>query len=327
MNTYDRSRRAGIHEAQFRTREHRVVVGLAAGNAESARTLGWAIAEAQASGAELVVVHATGKRPAGRAPRGGLTASFGGSMGALETVDRWAASAVAAARARLGEDWVRIDVEAGAPGEVLGRAAGPHDMVVIGAPQRSGWWVRGGTTYEVVTRARCPVIVVREPYGVAVSRPYAPAEHPSDPPTGAGEIGKKLRGQVVVGLDGTWSQGLLAYGFAFADSHGLPIAVVRAAPRADEDIWFDGRWQLSTLAKEPPTAAELAAEIEPWHHKYPHVPVTRAVLTGRPVDALCRASAQAALLVIGAGGTALHPLSGTCRFLVASADCPVAVIH
>jgi nucleotide-binding universal stress UspA family protein len=297
-----------LMERKHRAPKHRVVVGLAAGDAESARTLAWAIAEARASGAELVVVHATGVRSADRAPRGATSVDRPRSMGALELVDRWAAGAVAAARSRLGEDSVRIDVRAGTPGEVLAHAAGPDDIVVIGSPPRTGWWVRGGTTSEVVTRSRCPVIVVREPYGAT--------------PDTAGAAALARR-RVVVGLDGAPSEALLAFGFAFADAHGLPIAVVRAGIPIDQDTWFNDR----PVAGEPAAAVELATETEPWRHRYPRVPVARAVLTGRPVDALRRAGAHCALLVIGAGSTALHPLSSTCRTLVAGADCPVAVIH
>ena len=65
-----------------------VVVGVV-GHAGTARTLAWAISETVTTGAQLVVVHAA------HGLRGGL--------GALQMVDRSAAGAVAAARARLGD--------------------------------------------------------------------------------------------------------------------------------------------------------------------------------------------------------------------------------
>jgi nucleotide-binding universal stress UspA family protein len=246
--------RGGHHSG---ARGHRVVVGVA-GHAASAATLAWAIAEAEATDAELVVVHATGARRSGRAA-GGSDVGARASLAALETVDRTAASAVAAARTRLGEASVRIDVEPGTAGELLVRAAGPRDLMVIGGPQRSGWWVRTGTTYQAVTRARCPVIVVHEAYGSA------------EPgwPTAAG-------GTVVVAVEaGVPAAGPLRFGAEFARLHGAGLDV----------------------------------------------------LEGRSADVVRRAAAHAALLVIGSGGTALHPLGGSCRSLVASAACPVAVIH
>jgi len=274
---------------------HRVVVGVA-GHAGTVRTLAWAIAEAAATGAQLVVVHATGQRrapalvPAAAAAGSshGSTAAFAarGSLGALDTVDRFAAGAVAAARSRLGSDSVRIVVDADEPGDVLLSEAGPDDVLVIGGPPRSGWWLRSGTTNQVVPRARCPVIVVHEPFV-----PTSPAPDP-------------LRNHVVVALDASGSVAL-AHGFSYADSHGLPLA----------GALVDG------------SPVETDALLAPWTRRYPHVSVRQTALTGRPDVALRRAAAQAALLVIGAGGTALHPLGVTCRSLVATADCPVAVIH
>jgi nucleotide-binding universal stress UspA family protein len=253
--------RLGIQRAETDAahRGQRVIVGVA-GHAESSATLAWAIAEAQATGAELLVVHATGPRR-GASPALGTYLAGRASMGALETVDRSAASAVAAARSRLGEASVRIDVASGAAGDVLLRAAGPRDVVVIGGPSRGGWWVRPSTTYQVVTRARCPVIVVHEPYGRSFDA-FATSRAPSGP--------------VVVAVEsGVPAEAPVRYGSEFADRHGLPLDVV----------------------------------------------------TGRSAEELRRAAVGAALLVIGAGGTPLHPLGGSCRSLVAGADCPVAVIH
>jgi nucleotide-binding universal stress UspA family protein len=268
---------------------YQVVVGVA-GHAGTVRTLAWAIAEAAATGAQLVVVHATGQRRSdaplvavGAAASGGFSAR--GSLGALDTVDRFAAGAVAAARARLGSDAVRIVVDAGPPGDVLLREAGPGDVLVIGGPPRTGWWVRSGTTNQVVPHAPCPVIVVHEPF------PTSPSDAPAE-----------LRDHVVLALDGPAAT--LDFGFSYANSHGLPLA----AARLDASVPFD-------------------ATLDPWVRRYPRVPVRRLALSGRPADALRRAAAHAALLVIGAEGSALHPLGITCRSLVATADCPVAVIH
>ncbi len=289
-------------------RPRRVVVGVA-GHAGTVRTLAWAIAEAVATRAQLVVVHATGRprdERAGTAAAGRLGAR--GSIGVLETVDRSAAGAVAAARSRLGEASVRIIVEADVPGDVLCREAGPTDVLVIGGPPRSGWWVRSGTTNYVVPRARCPVIVVHEPYGS-----FSP---PPDPPS---DIAVALRGQVVVGLDGCGaSEATLGYGFGYADSHNLALVVAQVVPSADPGTPVEAGLSMTR---------ELDAELELWHQKYPEVPIQRLVLAGRPDEELRRACAEAALLVIGAGGTALHPLGVTCRSLVETAGCPVAVLH
>lgn len=215
----------------------RVVVGLT-GHAGSVHTLAWAIAEAETTGSHLVVVHALGPDRGAGPP---------GSLRLLQTVDRAAAGAVAAARQRLGEQAVRVEVCAGPAADALVRAAGPGDLLVLGGPPRSGWWVRSGTTTRVMALARCPVTVVPEPRGGSLPRPGGP---------------------VLVGSAGP--RAALAYGLAYADEHGLPL-VVGPPERAPA---------------EPPS-----------------------------------------LIVIGAGGTALHPLGVTCRSLVAGAGCPVAVVH
>jgi nucleotide-binding universal stress UspA family protein len=143
-----------------------VVVGVA-GHAGTARTLAWAMAESVATDAQLVVVHALDAAHHVDRP---------GSLRLLETVDRSAAGAVAAARRRRGDASVRIVIVADSAGELLVREAGPEDLLVIGGPPRAGWWVRSGTTSQVMTMARCPVIVVSERWELPVhisSRPPA----------------------------------------------------------------------------------------------------------------------------------------------------------
>lgn len=215
----------------------RIVVGLA-GHAGSVHTLAWAIAEAETTGARLVVLHALGP---------GQGAGPPGSLRLLQTVDRAAAGAVAAARHRLGEQAVRVEVCPGPAADALVGAAGPGDLIVLGGPPRSGWWVRSGTTTRVMAQARCPVTVVPEP---------------------SGGFSPHSDGPVLVGVAGP--RAALSYGLAYADDHGLPLVV----------------------GPPEPAPAETPS-----------------------------------LIVIGAGGTALHPLGVTCRSLVAGAGCPVAVVH
>jgi len=118
------------------------------------------------------------------------------------------------------------------------------------------------------------------------------------------------RAPVVVGLDGSpASRAAIELGFVFAAEHGRSLVAGIGAGAVDD----------------PAEAA--AAELEPWHQKYPEVSVTTAVLAGRPAEALRRASAAAAVLVVGANGTGLARLGSVTRDLIERAPCPVAIVH
>ena len=71
----------------------------------------------------------------------------------------------------------------------------------------------------------------------------------------------------------------------------------------------------------------LAADVEPWHLKYPDVAVRRAVVGDDAVDGLRRASRDAALLVVGTAAGRTTPLGRVSRSLVERAGCPVAVVR
>jgi nucleotide-binding universal stress UspA family protein len=300
---------------------HRVVVGLSGASA-GARSLAWGIAEAVATGAELVVVHA-GHEPGspGDAPRPGMpwigstdlprsaTAPTGrgtegrgpgrqhhpasrarGSLSSLEMVDRAAASAVAAARRQRGEACVGIHVTPGPADDALLRAAGPYDLIVIGPPGRVGWWARGSTTHQVTSRAPCPVVIVHErgaPPGAdaPVVVGCAPVRHGAPPRDGAA----------------------LSYAFAYAAAHDVPVVAVRVVPGP----------------AGPEDATDLAARVRPWQERYPRVPARRMVLTGDPADGLRRAGERSTLLVVGRSS---GPPGRVGRSLIGHACGPVAVV-
>ena len=240
--------------------------------------------EASRSGAELVVVRAG-------VPKGTALGSLArNGIRALELVDPALARAVGAARLALGEDRVTIVVDRDPPGPVLVRLARSDDLVVVGAPERPGWWARVSTTHHVATRAGCPVVVVHS----------------------AGPAG---RAPVVIGLDGSpASRSAIEEGFVFASARGLPVQAV-IVPTV-----------VATATGDDPTEA-VAAELEPWHLKFPEVALTTAVLPGRPADALRRSATGAALLVVGATGTGLARLGTVTRELIERAPSPVAVVH
>lgn len=271
-------------------------------------TLAWAMREATLRHAPLIVVRA------GVARSDVLGAVASGSVRTLELVDPALARAVGAARRSMGEDRVGIVVDRDSPGAVLVGVARTGDVLVVGAPTRGGWWARGSTTYHVITRAFCPVIVVHEPQSPAPRRRQG--------------IGSFFHNHVVVGVDGSpAARSALEYGFHYAVDHGLPLVAVTAIRRADTDVWFDDTMLETHLASEPEAAAALSAELEAWHLKFPEVPVKRALVGGDPVEGLRRVARGAALLAVGTAGSRHVQLGSVSRGVVEHADCPVAVIR
>lgn len=122
------------------------VVGVKA-SAASWSTLSWAIAEAAALGADLVLCHAC--------PPGSPLSAPGVAtrLAALELADPALARAVVAARARLGADRVTVDVRTGPPERALAACAAAADLLVIGASPRP-------LTQSIVDASPCPVVLV-----------------------------------------------------------------------------------------------------------------------------------------------------------------------
>jgi nucleotide-binding universal stress UspA family protein len=282
----------------------RILVGLADRPCMD-RTLGWAVMEAAATGAWLVIVRAEVRRPSI------LKAVACGFGPALEEADPVLARAIVTARMTLS-DRVAVTADRDSAGAVLAGAARSGDLVVVGAPTVSGWWGRGSTTYHVMTRALCPVVAIHDPV-------TAESDHGS---------GRSFRGQVVVGVDGSpAAHAALEFGFGYANQHGIPVVAAMTTRHPVEDIWFDDQFIETHLATEPAEATMLAADVEPWHLKYPAVAVRRAVVGDDAVDGLRRVSRDAALLVIGTAADRTAPLGRVSRSLVEWAGCPVAVVR
>jgi nucleotide-binding universal stress UspA family protein len=119
----------------------------------------------------------------------------------------------------------------------------------------------------------------------------------------------------------------MAFAFAYADKHGLPVVGVTVAATAFRDTWSDGEFPAAAVTAEPAACALLAREMRPWQRAYPSVPVKAAVFTGAAADGLLRAARGARLLVVGAHtAPGLRALLGSTSLdLVGRATCPVAV--
>jgi nucleotide-binding universal stress UspA family protein len=279
-----------------------VVAGVGGSGGWSA--LAWAADEAAATGARLVVCHVC--------PVTSALAGMAGTVapGRLELADPALARAVATVRTRLGGNRVTLTVQTGRPGPALTRASVDADLVVIGAPQypRPGGY--GSTAHHVAANAPCPVVMVR-------------------PVTGG--RGAPFAGHVVVGVDDSAAgRAALEFGFGYADLHRLPLAAVHVSAERRGDFRFDDVTLSPHLPAEPAVPTWLATEVEPWTHKYPDVPVKRAVLAAPVVSGLLRGAQGARLLVVGdhRRGAAARALLGTVTHATLDrARCPVAVVH
>jgi nucleotide-binding universal stress UspA family protein len=323
-----------------------LVVAGVGGSPASWQALSWAEAEASASGGRLLICHAC--------PRDSTLATPGAAsrMSLVELAEPALARAVAAARARLGGDRVSLVVRAAPPAELLVDVASSADMVVVGAPQRSGLREWGSTTHHVVSHAASPVVVVRPTPVMSVARPLVrtavagrvesaprtqtpPAhdhstldhqapdhqvpEHPS------------FAGHVVVGVDASSAaRAALDFGFRYASTHRRPLVAVTVTSHADSDLWYDDTFGETHLTAEPAALALLEEEVEPWRHKYPDVAVKRAIFSGRVLPGLLRAARSASVLAIGnrGFGPARSVIMGSVSHAVVDrAPCPVAVVR
>ena len=201
----------------------------------------------------------------------------------------------------------RGDVSTDTASHALLDAADGALVLVVGSEGHSavGGAMWGSVSRHVTLHSAVPVVVVREP---------------ADP---------QAR-KVVVGVDGT-PIGEEALGFALdiASRRGWDVEVLHAADAPGSwKSWTENVTQQQ--AEREAAVARLLSELTAgWHERYPDVAVESSVARLAPGDALRDASANAALLVVGA-----HGRTGMSRFLgsvsqaaVRHARCPVAVLR
>ena len=292
-------------------RSGRVVVGIN-GSPSGDAALEWAIAEAEATGSDLLACHAY--LPQHIVRPGAPAAEAHTERQARRRLDT---AAMAAAR-RLGSRRVAHELWLGDPASALVEAAHQSSMLVVGSHGDMGQsaGVVGSTALEVVARADCPVVVVR--------------------PLFTGRRGR-FADHVVVGVDGTASsRPALRFAFEYASRHSLPLAAVHAAARWSGDVWSD-----DSDTDEVPDQASLrllTTELNALRRRFPEVAVTQAVYGGTPVSALLRAGSGAKLLVVGSrradgtngaaeGGFGSAALGSVTRGVTGHAGCPVAVVR
>ncbi|HET6314829.1 MAG TPA: universal stress protein, partial [Chloroflexota bacterium] len=158
----------------------------------------------------------------------------------------------------------------------------------------------GSVANATVGRAACPTVVVR------------------------GTPGSQEGAGVVVGVDDTeTSEQVLAFAFATASRHGVPLRPVlvwRADPRA-----------LIGWRAEPPAPAKVEAwlseAVAGWREKFPDVEVYPEVVREQPVAGLVLAATDQKLLVVGhRSRRRVGALGSVTQGVLHHATCPVAVV-
>jgi nucleotide-binding universal stress UspA family protein len=216
--------------------------------------------------------------------------------------------ALALARARQSSPDLIISTES-----VVDRAASGlvelssrADTVVLG---RSGHGfvvgaLLGSVALQVVTHARCPVVVV-----------HASTDDASD-----------ARG-VVVGVDGSAvSELALGYAFEQASMRGVHLDVVHA-------WWTTATSGLTPDIKTDKVTQErltLSEAMVGWSEKYPDVQVRESLPMGSTVTILTEAAKDAELLVVGSrgrGGFRSLLLGSVSQGVLQHATCTVAVVR
>jgi nucleotide-binding universal stress UspA family protein len=132
------------------------------GSEHSLRALDWAVREAGRSGAPLSVVAV---HPVATNHWTGNPELYPADQGMAEAMRRGAEEAVQKALSRAGEPGpasVTVRTVSGLPAQELVEAASGSDLLVVGRRGGGGFarLVLGSVTYQVVSHAACPVVVV-----------------------------------------------------------------------------------------------------------------------------------------------------------------------
>ncbi|GAA3507639.1 nucleotide-binding universal stress UspA family protein [Streptosporangium album] len=186
--------------------------------------------------------------------------------------------------------------------ETLLAAAEQAVQVVVGSRGLGGFagMLVGSVGMGLSGHTSCPLVVVR-----------------SDQDT--------VQAEIAVGFDGSEaSQAALEYAFAEAARRGARLRVVHA-------------WQVPyALGRSAPPqdlsgSGESAVReaLKAWLERHPQVETAETTVQSHPVAALCDASAQADLVVVGSrglGGFGAAVLGSVSRGVLLHAHCPVAVV-
>ncbi len=282
----------------------RVIVGYD-GSSDADAALRYAVAEALARDAEVVVVNAVDDL---------VLSSAWGVVFDVETIRDAARQILRTAvdqAAELGmpADRIRHDVELGNPAAVLARHSEAASLIVVGrqsAAEGDRVFV-GSTAVGVSIAAHCPVVVV-----------------------GADHLERtERRSRIGVGVNSAAKGGVaLEWALQECRERGGEVRVISIA-KAASGRWFGGgsvppevRDELLKVTRE-----RVAEMIAPLATDYPEVPIEVDVSYGSPLDVLIPMTDDLDLLVVGVQPTfPSYTIGGTTRGLMAHSHCPVVTI-
>ena len=187
---------------------------------------------------------------------------------------------------------VTTELLGGNPAEALAETARGADLLVVGMiSEHASDVLVGSVATPVVAKAVCPVTVVRGQHRAhTASLPVVLAL--GDPDTDSAAV---------------------EFAFADADRHNGTLVVLHVAhgPHATGEV-----------------ANALQTRLQPWHDRYPAVPVEIRVEHGLATEALLGGANQARMMVAtrGRGAIAGAVLGSASRALVKLSMCPVTIV-
>jgi nucleotide-binding universal stress UspA family protein len=287
------------------------------GSAESLSAAEWAAREAVRRDRPLRLVHARYRHPR-QGPGEPATAA---QRHPARRVLRQAADRLHAAFPGLALSEEQVEGPATA---ALVRAAERSEMLVLGSRGLSGFtgFLVGSVALGVVARATRPVVLVR-------AGEQAVDEHlPAGDASASTHIGYR---DVVLGVDvRDPCDEVIEFAFEAARLRSARLTAVYAWQRPSPLALGNGD---IGLVADPGRAEEwrgfLSAVLQPWHDKYPGVPVVESVPADNAANVLVRAASSASLLVVGRhrlqrpGGPHTGPVA---HAAIHHAGCPVAVV-
>ncbi len=279
-----------------------VVVGVD-GSESALEAVRWAADEARRRETRLRVVHAY-QIPTGY-PQGFVDVKMLHDALAAQGKEWLARAKEVAGEAAPGLTVEVAEVQAPAV-PALEREAADAALLVLGSRGLGGFTglVIGSTAVTLVTRATCPVVVVREP-------------------------GRD--GPVVVGVVGTpASEAAIAFAFAAASANDAELVAVHTWTDLLLEVAFAADREALDITRVAEEAHEVLGErLAGWQEQYPEVRVTREVVRDRASRALLRRAEGARLVVVGSrgrGGFRGLLRGSTSQHLLYHAACPVAVV-
>ncbi|WP_158894865.1 universal stress protein [Amycolatopsis anabasis] len=272
-----------------------VVVGFDGTNS-ARRAIRWAAAEAVLRNRSLRLVHC---HDVAAPVLGGFRAD-GISDVVRERTLRWRQQALAAARAVAPGLTVETALRRGPVVPCLLHESRHAALLALGAADHVAIprLVLGSTAATVVTRARCPVAVVRGDV----------AKAPPD-------------GPVVVGVDGSpASEAAVEFGFEEASLREVELIAVHAwQDPFGTAISVEAGAGVDLTAFEKAARAVLTDRMARWQEKYPDVRARGVVVRDHTVRALLSAHDEACQLIVGTrgrGGFSGLPLGSTSTLLL-----------